>query len=154
MRKLAVFLFVILMTMTARAQFALKGGISFNKNELSNYVVTGQFYKDLLVLSGDLYVPTQEHEKVSSGARIGLGVGSYRIRFGGDIGGRYQFSQWRIGYGVECNLRLYRQVGVFARWTKIYPILKICNHNIVAWRCGNSEVSIGITIDLINIKYY
>ena len=153
MKKLLVFfLFAILLAMPTRAQFAFKAGISFNKNELSNYVITGQFYKDLLLLSGDLFVPTQKCEKISGGARIGLGFGNYRIRFGGDIGAKYEFHNWRIGYGAEANLRLYQQVGVFVRWARTYPILRICNHNMIAWKCGDSEVSVGIIIDLTNIN--
>ena len=99
MKKLAFFSFLILMSLSAEAQFAIKAGVSFNKNEISSYALTGQYYRDLLVVSGDLFVPTQKCEKISGGARIGLGVGNYRIRFAADVGGRYQFSQWRIGYG-------------------------------------------------------
>ena len=43
-----------------------------------------QFYQDLLVLSGDLYVPTQKDEKISCGGRIGIGFGIYRFRISGD----------------------------------------------------------------------
>ena len=155
MRKLILLVFaVISMTIPVRAQFALKVGVSFNKNEVSDFILTGQFYQDLLVLSGDIYIPTRKCEKISGGGRIGIGFGNYRIRFGGDIGAKYELHNWRIGYGAEGSLRLYRQIGVFVRWTKTYPILKICNHNVVAWSCGNSEVSVGISLDLINAKCY
>jgi hypothetical protein len=153
MRKLILLVFaVISMTIPVRAQFALKAGVSFNKNEISDFVLTGQFYKDLLLLSGDLYIPTRECEKISGGGRIGLGFGNYRIRFGGDIGAKYELKTWRIGYGAEANLRLYQQVGVFVRWARTYPILKICNHNMIAWKCGDSEISVGVVIDLTKIN--
>ena len=58
MKKLVIILFVILITIPAEAQFALKGGVSYAKDELSSYVVTGQFYKYLLVVSGDVFIPT------------------------------------------------------------------------------------------------
>ena len=149
MKKLLVFfLFAILLAMPTRAQFALKAGISFDKNEISSCVVTGQFHKDLLVISGDLFIPPQKQEKLSGGARIGLGFGNYHIRLVGDIGGRYQYSQWRIGYGAEGNLRLYHQVGIFVRWEKTYPILQVCNHQMIGWYWGRSEVSLGVTIEI------
>ena len=155
MRKLILFfVVVILTTIPVRAQFALKSGISFNKNELSEFILTGQFYQDLLVLSGDLYIPTQKHQRLSGGGRIGIGFGNYRIRFGGDIGAKYEFKTWRIGYGAEANLRLYQQVGVFVRWARTYPILKICNHNMIAWKCGDSEISVGVVIDLTKSCYW
>ena len=74
MKKLVVLLFAIMMAMPAGAQFALKGGVSFSKNELSNYVVTAQFYKDLLVVSGDLLIPTHDGQKLAGAGRIGLGL--------------------------------------------------------------------------------
>lgn len=154
MKKLTFFWLVILMTMPVRAQFALKGGISFNKNEISSYVLTGQYYQDLLIVSGDLFIPTQKYEKVSGGARIGLGLGNYLLRFGGDMGAKYESNHWRIGYGVEGNLRLYRQIGVFVRWAKTYPIYNKCGHNVVFWRRGRSEFFVGVVIDLSIKKCY
>ena len=150
MKKLVIFLFAIMMAIPVGAQFALKGGVSFDKNELSNYVVTGQFYKDLLVLSGDIYIPTQRYEKLSCSGRIGLGFGSYRIRFAGDIGAIYGANKWKCGFGAEANLRLYGPVGIFGRWTRTFPIAKKCDHKEVIWGNGRSEFSLGIVIDLIN----
>ena len=150
MKKLAVFLFAIMMVMPAGAQFALKGGVSFAENEISNYVVTGQFYKDLLVVSGDLLIPTQEGEKLSGAGRIGLGFGGYRLRVAGDIVGRYENANWKCGFGFEGNLRLYGPIGLFVRWEQMYPINKKDDHNAVLWNCKRSEVSVGIVIDLIN----
>ena len=150
MKKLIVFLLVIMMAVPVCAQFAIKGGVSFAEKELSNYVVTGQFYKELLVLSGDLYIPTQKGEKVSGGGRIGIGFGSYRFRFAGDVGGMYENDNWKCGFGVEGNLRLYGPIGMFVRWSQMYPITKKNNHNEVSWNRKRSEVSVGIVIDLIN----
>ena len=155
MKKLTFFLFAIFMVVPLKAQFALKGGVSFDKNELSNYVVTGQFYKDLLVLSGDLLIPTQKNEKLSGSGRIGLGFGSYRFRVAGDLVATYETENWRCGCGAEANLRLYGSIGIFGRWTRTFPIAKRCDdHREVIWGNGRSEFSVGITIDLINGRCY
>lgn len=154
MKKSVVFLLIVFMTSPAEAQFALKSGVSYSKKELSSYVVTGQFYKDLLVLSGDLYIPTQKNEKLSGGGRIGLGFGGYRFRIAGDVGATYGDKKWRCGCGAEANLRLCGPVGVFARWSRTFPIAKKCDHDEVLWKRGRSEVSVGIVIDLINGSCY
>ena len=154
MGKIAVFLFAIFMTIPAKAQFALKGGVSFDKNELSNYVVTGQFYKDLLVVSGDLLIPTQKNEKLSGSGRIGLGLGGYRFRVAGDLVATYEPKNWRCGCGAEANLRLYGPIGIFGRWSRTFPIAKKCNRDEVLWKRGRSEFSVGIVIDLINGSCY
>jgi hypothetical protein len=140
--------------MPIRAQFALKGGVSFAKDKISNYVVTGQFYKDLLVVSGDLLIPTQEGEKLSCAGRIGLGFGGYRLRVVGDIVGRYENDNWKCGFGFEGNLRLYGPIGLFVRWDQMYPINKKDDYNAVLWNCKRSEVLVGIVIDLINGSCY
>jgi len=154
MKKLVVFLFVIMMAMPVGAQFALKGGLSFAKNEVSNYVVTGQFYKDLLVVSGDLLIPTQEGKKLSGAGRIGLGFGGYRLRVAGDIGGMYENDHWKCGFGFEGNLRLYSSIGLFLRWSQMYPISKKRDHNEVLWDSKRSEVSVGLVIDLSKGRCY
>jgi hypothetical protein len=154
MKKLAVFLFAIMMAMPVGAQFALKGGVSFAENEISNYVVTGQFYKDLLVVSGDLFIPTQEGEKLSGAGRIGLGFGGYRLRVAGDIVGRYENDNWKCGFGFEGNLRLYGPIGLFVRWEQMYPINKKDDHNAVLWNCKRSEVLVGVVIDLSSGSCY
>jgi hypothetical protein len=143
-----------MMAMPIRAQFALKGGVSFAKDKISNYVVTGQFYKDLLVVSGDLLIPTQEGEKLSCAGRIGLGFGGYRLRVVGDIVGRYENDNWKCGFGFEGNLRLYGPIGLFVRWDQMYPINKKDDYNAVLWNCKRSEVLVGIVIDLINGSCY
>ena len=154
MRKLVFFLLITLVSLPLKAQFALKGSISFAEKELSNYVVTGQFYKDLLVLSGDLYIPTQKYEKISGGGRIGIGFGGYRFRVAGDIGATYGADKWKCGCGVEGNLRLYGPIGVFGRWSRMFPIDKRCDHKEILWGEGRSEISVGIVIDLINRRCY
>ena len=154
MKKLIFFFLVIFVTIPLRAQFALKGGVSFADKELSNYVVTGQFYKDLLVLSGDLYIPTQKYEKISGGGRIGLGFGSYRFRVAGDIGATYGSDKWKCGCGAEANLRLCGPIGVFGRWSRMFPIDKKCGHKKILWENGCSEISVGIVIDLVNGRCY
>ena len=154
MKKLVFFLLITLTSLPLKAQFALKGGVSFDKNELSNYVVTGQFYQDLLVLSGDLYIPTQKHEKLSGGGRIGIGLGSYRFRVAGDIGATYGSDNWKCGCGAEVNLRLCGIVWVFGRWSRMFPIDKRCDHKEILWGEGRSEISVGIVIDLINRRCY
>jgi hypothetical protein len=154
MKKLVFFLFIVVMVIPSRAQFALKGGVSLAEKELSNYVVTGQFYKDLLVLSGDLYIPAQKHEKISGGGRIGIGFGSYRFRIAGDVGATYGANKWRCGCGVEANLRLYGPVGIFGRWSRSFPIDKKCDHKEILWGSGRSEISVGVVIDLINRRCY
>ena len=103
MKKLIVFLFVILVSLPIEAQFALKGGISYAKDELSSYVVTGQFYQDLLVVSGDVFIPTEKTDEISGAGRIGIGFGGYRIRFAADIGAVYEKKNFRFAYGTELN---------------------------------------------------
>ena len=154
MKKLTFFLFAIFMVVPAKSQFAIKGGVSFDKNELSSYVVTGQFYRDLLVVSGDLLIPTQKNEKLSGSGRMGLGFGSYRFRVAGDLVATYETKNWRCGCGAEANLRLYGPVGIFGRWTRTFPIAKKCDHKEVIWGNGRSEFSLGIVIDLINGRCY
>ena len=153
MKKLVVFLFVITMVMPVKAQFALKGGVAFDKDVLSNYVVTGQFYQDLLVVSGDLFIPTQKDEKLSGAGRVGIGLGYDRFRFAADIGATYEDDKWRCGFGVEGNLRLYGPIGMFVRYSQMYPISKD-DHNEVKWKCKRSEVSVGIVTDLVNGRCY
>lgn len=150
MKKVVIFLFVITMAIPARAQLALKGGVSFSKNELSNYVITGQFYKDLLVVSGDLLIPTHDGEKVSGAGRIGLGFGGYRFRVAADIGGMYKDDHWKCGFGFEGNLRLYGPIGLFIRWDQMYPITKRYDHNEVSWDRKRSEIVVGVVIELTN----
>ena len=153
MKKLAFFLFIILVPISAKAQFALKGGISYAKNEVSNYVVTGQFYQDLLVLSADLYMPTEKIDNLSGSGRIGFGFGDYRIRFAGDLVAMYEDKHWRCGCGVEANLRLSGPIGAFVRWGRTFPIEKDGDHDEVIWRNGRSELSLGIVIDLTRRCY-
>ncbi|MBR4633766.1 hypothetical protein IKO50_02105 [bacterium] len=145
---------ITLAPLPLKAQFALKGGVSFAEKELSNYVVTGQFYKDLLVLSGDLNIPAQKYEKISGGGRIGIGFGSYRFRIAGDIGATYGADKWKCGCGVEGNLRLYGPIGVFGRWSRMFTIDKRCDHKEILWEKGCTEFSVGVTIDLINGRHY
>lgn len=147
MRKLVFFLLITFVTLPLRAQFALKGGVTCSEKNLSNYVVTGQFYQDLLVLSGDLYVPTQKDEKISCGGRIGIGFGSYRFRISGDVGAIYCEKNWRCGCGAEANLRLCGPVGIFGRWSRTFPIDKRCDRKEILWGKGRSEFSVGVTID-------
>jgi hypothetical protein len=154
MKKLVFFLLIILVSLPLKAQFALKGGVSLAEKELSNYVVTGQLYKDLLVLSGDLYIPAQKHEKISGGGRIGIGFGSYRFRIAGDVGAIYGANKWQCGCGAEANLRLCGPVGIFGRWSRMFPIDKKCGHKEILWENGRSEISIGIVIDLVNGRCY
>ena len=154
MKKLIVFLFVILVSLPIEAQFAFKGGISYAKDELSSYVVTGQFYQDLLVVSGDVFIPTEKTDEISGAGRIGIGFGGYRIRFAADIGAVYEKKNFRFAYGTELNLRLFGPVGIFTRWSQTYPISKDDNHDEVLWRCRRSEVTLGIVIDLINGRRY
>ena len=150
MKKVLFTLLIVLLAIPAKAQFDLKGGISLEKNEIKNFVVTGQFYRDLLVLSGDLFIPTQKNEKLAGGGRIGLNIGSNRIRFAGDIGGKYQNENWNLGCGAECNIKLLGPVGVFGRWSRYFPIRKQCDHTKIHWGDGYSEFSFGIAIDLVN----
>ena len=123
MKKLVFFLFIIFVSVPVEAQFALKGGVSYAKNEVSNYVVTGQFYKELLVLSADLIMPT-------------------------DLVDTYEDKNWRCGCGVEANLKLFSVLGAFARWSRTFPIAKNGDHDEVIWGNGRSEFSLGIVIDL------
>ena len=154
MKKLIFFLLIALSSLPLKAQFALKGGVSFAEKELTNYVVTGQFYKDLLVVSGDLLIPTQKNEKLSGSGRIGLGVGGCRFRIAGDLVATYETKNWRCGCGAEANLRLYGPIGIFGRWSRTFPIAKRCNRDEVLWKRGRSELSVGIVIDLINGRCY
>ena len=154
MKKLVFLLSITLTSLPLKAQFSLKGGVSFAEKELSSYVITGQFYKDLLVLSGDLNIPAQKYEKISGGGRIGIGFGSYRFRIAGDVGVTYGDNKWKCGCGAEANLRLCGPVGIFGRWTRTFPIVKKCDRDEVIWKCGRSEISVGIVIDLINGSRY
>jgi len=154
MKKLAIFLFGILVSLPIEAQFALKGGISCTKDELSSYVVTGQFYQDLLVVSGDLLIPTHKNEKLSGGGRIGIGLGGNRARFVADIGAAYENEEFRFGYGSELNLRLLGPIGMFVRWSQTHPIPNDNEYKVDLWKYRRSEVSIGIVIDLVNGSHY
>ena len=154
MKKLIFFLLIALSSLPLKAQFALKWGASFAEKELTNYVVTGQFYKDLLVVSGDLLIPTQKNEKLSGSGRIGLGFGGCRFRIAGDLVATYETKNWRCGCGAEANLRLYGPIGIFGRWSRTFPIAKRCNRDEVLWKRGRSELSVGIVIDLINGRCY
>ena len=150
MKKLTFFLFIILLSAPVNAQFALKGGVSYVPKEISNYMFTGQFYKDLLVVSGDLSVPMRKSGKLSGAGRIGLGFGNYRIRFAGDAIAMYENKKFRCGFGAETNLRLCGPVGIFARWSRTFPICEHQYYNEVLWKRGRSEISVGVVIDLMN----
>ena len=155
MRKIAVFLFIVFMTISSRGQFTLKGGVLFTEEELTNYVVTGQFYKELLVVSGDLYVPLSNSDNLSGNGRIGLGFGSDRFRISTDLIVGYVDRRWRCGCGAEANLRLCGAIGVFARWSRIFHIVKKRrdDHQKILWDRGRSEISFGLTFDLSGGRY-
>ena len=150
MKKVLFTLLIVLLAIPAKAQFDLKGGISLEKNEIKNFVVTGQFHKDLLALSGDLLIPTQKNEKLAGGGRIGLNIGNNRFFLIGDVGGKYQYETWNLGCGVEGNIKLFGPVGVFGRWSRYFPIYKQCDRTKIHWDKGYSELSFGIAIDLVS----
>ena len=154
MKKLVFFLFVVFATIPVRGQFALKGGVTYSEKELSNYLATAQFYQDLLVVSGDLFIPTQKNEKISGGGRIGLGLGGYRFRVVADVGAFYGDKNWKFGCGAEANLRLCGPIGIFGRWSRMFPIDKKCDRKEILWERGCTEFSVGVTIDLINGRCY
>ena len=154
MKRLIVLFFAVLIAVSMHAQFALKGGVVYADKELSNAVVTGQFYKDLLVVSGDLYIPTRECRKVSGGGRIGLGFGSYRVRVAGDLGAMYENDEWRCGFGAELNLRLAGPVGIFGRFNRSFPISKVDDRRKIMWCNGRSDFSVGIVIDFGRRRCY
>ena len=154
MKRLIILLVIVCVTIPAQAQLALKGGVSYAKNELSNYVITAQFYKDLLVVSGDVFIPTQRPQEIGGAGRIGIGFGGERFRLAADIGAMYERKYFRFGYGAEGNLRLYGPIGIFARWTRTYPIFSRGEYDDVAWNCKRSEISLGVVVDLIDWGFY
>ena len=154
MKKIVILLVMVWVTIPAEAQLAIKGGLSYARNETSSYVVTAQFYRDLLVVSGDVFIPTQRPQDVYGGGRIGIGFGGSRIRFAADVGGIYERKNFRFGYGAEVNLRLYGPVGLFTRWARTHPITKKSDYNDIAWSCKRSEISLGIVVDLIDWGFY
>ena len=154
MKKLVFFLLITLTSLPLKAQFALKGGVSFAKNEASSFVVTGQFYRDLLVASADIFIPTQRPSDIAGAGRIGIGFGGDRFRVAADILAMYQTKNWRCGFGFEGNLRLYGPIGIFARYARTYPISKNIGYDEVLWKRKRSEISLGIVIDVINGRCY
>ena len=153
MKKVLILLFIAT-TLPVKAQFALKGGVIYSEKEITNFVVTGQFYKDLLAISGDVFIPTQKSQKISGDGRIGLNLGTYRFRIIGDIGAMYENDIWRCAGGVEANVRLFGPIGMFGRWQRSFPITTDDEHTKIRWCQGRSDLSIGITIDLGNGRCY
>ena len=148
MKKLTVLLMILMSVATTHAQFALKGGISYSRNEIANYLITGQFHRELLVASIDLMIPMERPEDIAISGRMGIGTNGDRFRLATDIGAIYKMGNWRVGYSIEGNIRLYGPIGMFARWARTYPICQRYGRNEIGWGCQQSEISIGIVIEL------
>ena len=153
MRKILILLLIVI-ALPASAQFDLKGGIVYADKELTNFAVTGQFYKDYLAVSGDVFIPTQKSQKVSGAGRIGLNLGSYRCRIVGDIGVMYEDDIWRCAGGVEVNIRLFGPVSMYGRWQRSFPITTDDEHTCIRWCQGRSDFSVGIAINLAYRRCY
>ena len=154
MKKLIILFLTILISITAQAQFAIKGGMSFAKYETKTVVVTGQYNYGLLVVSSDIFIPTTKTDKVSAAGRVGIGIGGDLIRIVGDAVIRYENKYFRCGYGGEINLNLVGPFGVFTRWSKTYPIIENCGYPEVLWGYGRNEFSFGIKFDLTEGWYF
>jgi hypothetical protein len=153
MKKILILL-LIAIALPVSAQFDLKGGIVYADKELTNFAVTGQFYKDYLAVSGDVFIPTQKSQKVSGAGRIGLNLGSYRCRIIGDIGAMYEDDIWRCAGGVEANIRLFGPVSMYGRWQRSFPITTDDDHTRIRWCQGRSDFSVGIAINLAYRRCY
>ena len=153
MKKLLILLFIVL-ALPASAQFALKGGVIYADKELTNFLVTGQFYREYLAISGDVFIPTQKSQKVSGDGRIGINLGTYKFRVVGDIGAMYENDAWRCAGGVEVNFKLFGPVGMFGRFQRSFPITTDDDHTRIRWCQGRSDLSIGIAIDLVKMRCY
>ena len=149
MKKILILLFIVT-ALPIKAQFALKGGVVYADKELTNFNVTGQFYKDFLAISGEVFIPSQQSRKVSGAGRIGLNLGNYGFRFVADLGAMYEEDIWRCAGGCELNIRLYGPIGIFGRWQRSFPITSDDDHTKIRWCQGRSDLSVGITIDLVN----
>ena len=154
MKKFIVLLVIVWMTVPASAQFAIKGGWSRIQNETARYVVSTQYYQDLMAIGSDVVIPANKCEEISVSGRFGLNLGEDWIRFVADLVGTYERRSLRGGFGGEVNLRLLGPLGVFARYSKTYPISSHNNNcSLVRWDHGRNEIYFGILVD-IGDSYY
>lgn len=154
MKKFIILLSIVWMTVPASAQFAIKGGWSCVQNETKKYVVSTQYYQDLVAISSDVFIPSNKCEEIAVSGRFGLNLGGEWIRFVADLVGTYERKQFRGGFGGEANLRLLGPLGVFARYSRTYPFSS-CNNDctLVRWDYGRNEIYFGILVD-IGDSYY
>ena len=153
MKKFIVLLVIVWMTVPASAQFAIKGGWSRNENETARYVVSTQYYQDLLAISSDVFIPTNKCEEISVAGRFGLNLGEDWIRFVADLVGTYERRSFRGGFGGELNLRLLGPLGAFARYARTYPLTSYSKCSSVRWDLGRNEICFGILLDIGNSYY-
>ena len=148
MKRVIFILLMLLVSITAQAQFVIKGGMSYAKYENKTVMVTGQYNRGLLVVSSDVFIPTINTDKVSAAGRVGVGIGGDLVRVAADALIRYENNYFRFGYGGEINLNIISPVGIFARWSMSYPILENCGYPEIFWGCGRNEFSFGLLLQL------
>lgn len=149
MKKFILLLIVVWMAVPANAQFALKGGWSRIENETARYVVSTQYYQDLVAIGSDVVIPTNKCEEISVSGRFGLNLGEDWIRIVADLVGTYERRSFRGGFGGEINMRLLGPLGIFARYSKTYPFSSWNDDcTIVRWNCGRNEIYFGILVDI------
>ena len=149
MKKFILLLIVVWMAVSANAQFALKCGWSRIENETARYVVSTQYYQDLVAIGSDVVIPTNKCEEISVSGRFGLNLGEDWIRIVADLVGTYERRSFRGGFGGEVNMRLLGPLGIFARYSRTYPFSSWNDDcTIVRWNCGRNEIYFGILVDI------
>ena len=148
MKRLILLLAIIWLVIPAQAQLAIKGGLACRKDYPTQRVVTGQYYRDFMAISSDVYIPHCKEDNLSVSARAGINLGGEWIRFVADAIGICENKQFRAGYGVELNLMFLGPLGLFARWSETYAVFggKTCSS--VWWNDGRKEVSFGVQISI------
>ena len=154
MKRIIFLLIVVWMTTPTMAQFAIKGGWIRMNDETTKYVVSTQYYQDLVAISSDVLIPSNHCEEIAASGRFGLNLGSEWIRFVADFVGTYEKRNFRGGFGGEVNLKLLGSLGVFARYSRTYPFSSWHNNcSLARWDYGRNEVCLGILVDVGNSYY-
>ena len=153
MKKIILLLVVVWMTTPVWAQFAIKGGWSCMNEGTAKYVVSTQYYQDLVAISSDVFIPSNKCEEISVSGRFGLNLGDEWIRVVADLVGTYERKSFRGGFGGEVNLRLLGPLGIFGRYSRTYPFSSYNNCSLARWDYGRNEIYFGVLVD-IGDSYY
>ena len=124
MKKIVLLLVLLCSTLwsiPSFAQFNIKGGAQFVENYSPRFGISGEyFFNDYIVGGADLILPFRQGENFGVTGRLGVGLGIRNLV--ANVVASYEKPQFRIGYGLEANFLFIEEFGLFARWSRLYPV--------------------------------